>query len=241
MPSLARSNSAGTIPVIRTSASINLPANKGACDSGEEARLLQRSKSGSAVWDDYCPAPPFDLGIDEPAGITGEEGKAAEDKGVANAAATGDIEWGIDWGNMDFDEVVEGAVKNVVGQSAGHMSPAGFSTPTEVAKTTVEGESSGKGAASSSEAPVPEKRERSIQKAPPSQRSPYVNIEMRKDFTCNAETNKVYALVMLFGGGGGTRRTSQGDDTTCVFVPVATFFLLFSFFACNDLSYCYFS
>ena len=114
-PPLARSNSAGTIPVIRTSAAINLPANKGACDSGEEARLLQRSKSGSAVWDDYCPAPPFDLGIDEPAGITGEEGKAAEDKGVANAPATGDIEWGIDWGNMDFDEVVEGAVKNAVG------------------------------------------------------------------------------------------------------------------------------
>ena len=106
---------------------------------------------------------------------------------------------------MDFDEVVEGAVKNVVGQSAGHMSPAGFSTPTEVAKTTAEGESSGKGAASSSEEPVPEKRERRIQKAPPSQRSPYVNVEMRKDFTCNAETNRVYALVMLLGGGGTTR------------------------------------
>ena len=38
------------------------------------------------MWDDYCPAPPFDLGIDEPTGITGEEGKVAEDKGVANAA-----------------------------------------------------------------------------------------------------------------------------------------------------------
>ena len=193
------------------------------------------------MWDDYYPAPPFDLGIDEPAGITGEEGKAAEDKGVANAPATGDIEWGIDWGNMDFDEVVEGAVKNAVGQSAGHMSPAGFSTPIEVAKTTDEGESSSKGATSSSEEPVPEKRERRILKAPPSQRSPYVNVEMRKDFTCNAETNRVYALILLLGGGGGTRRTSQGDDTTCVFVPVATFFLLFSFFACNDLSYCYFS
>ena len=109
------------------------------------------------------------------------------------------------------------------------MSPAGFSTPTEVAKTTAEGESSGKGAASSSEEPVPEKRERRILKAPPSQRSPYVNVDMRKDFTCNAETNRVYALILLLGGGGGTRRTSQGDDTTCVFVPVATFFLLFSY------------
>ena len=181
------------------------------------------------MWDDYCPAPPFDLGIDEPAGITGEEGKAAEDKGVANAAATGDIEWGIDWGNMDFDEVVQGAVKNDVVQSAGHMSPAAFSTPTEVAKTTAEGESSGKGAASSSEEPVPEKRERRIQKAPPSQRSPYVNVEMRKDFTCNAETNRVYALILLLGGGGGTRRTSQGDDTMCVFLLVATSSCFFFF------------
>ncbi|SPT15745.1 unnamed protein product [Triticum aestivum] len=198
-PPLARSNSAGTIPVIRTSVAINLPANKGACDSGEEARLLQRSKSGSAVWDDYCPAPPSDLGIDEPAGITGEEGKAAEDKGVVNAAANGDIEWGIDWGNMDFNEVVEGAVKNAVGQSAGHMSPAGFSMPTEVAKTTAEWESSCKGAASSSEEPVPEKRERRIQKAPPSQRSPYVNVEIRKDFTCNAETNRVPQIINYRG------------------------------------------
>ena len=49
------------------------------------------------MWEDYCPAPPFDLGIDEPALITGEEGKAAEDKGVANAPATCDIEWGIYW------------------------------------------------------------------------------------------------------------------------------------------------
>ena len=181
------------------------------------------------MWDDYYPAPPFDLGVDELAGITSEEGKAAEDEGVANAPATGDIEWGIDWGKMDFDEVIEGAVKNVVGQSAGHMSPAGFSTPIEVAKTTDEGESSSKGATSSSEEPIPEKRERRILKAPPSQRSPYVNVEMRKDFTRNAETNRVYALILFFGGGGGTRRTSQGEDTTCVFLPVATFFLLFSF------------
>ncbi|XBJ19310.1 hypothetical protein VPH35_010298 [Triticum aestivum] len=91
------------------------------------------------------------------------------------------------------------------------MSPAGFSTPTEVAKTSVEGES-GKGDASISGKPVPKKRERRILKAPPSQRSPYVNIETRKDFTCNAETNRVYTMVLLFGG-GGTTRTSQGDDT----------------------------
>ena len=87
---------------------------------------------------------------------------------------------------MDFDEVVEGAVKNVVGQSAGNMSPAAFSTPTEVGKTIAEGESSSKGAASSSEEPVPEKRQRRILKAPPSQRSPYVNVEtaMQRQTEC---------------------------------------------------------
>ena len=98
-------------------------------------------------------------------------------------------------------------MKSVAGEGSGHISSFGFCTPTGEAKNSGEGESS-QGGASNHDDPIVQKHERRILKPPPSQRLPYVNLEVKKDFNCLAKVNRFYALVMLIGGAGtGTTRT----------------------------------
>jgi hypothetical protein len=105
-------------------------------------------------------------------------------KGAANVPATADIEWGIDWGIVDFANFMAAAGKSVGVGGTRHMSPPAFTTPPEEQKMFGEDDSNIGG--SSSSQPVHEVRERRIQKPPASQRSPYVNVEARRDFNCSA-------------------------------------------------------
>ncbi|KAI5022243.1 hypothetical protein ZWY2020_058973 [Hordeum vulgare] len=57
-------------------------------------------------------APTFDLRIDQTEENNSKDDNTTEFKRVANALPTADIEWGIDQGNLDFKEVIEGAVKS---------------------------------------------------------------------------------------------------------------------------------
>ena len=160
--------------------------------------IRRASSARSYHGDGFYDAPPFDLGLDldddSPVGTVDEPNKSQVTPQEAGLSKSSELDY---WDSETVREVCAAADKVVTGKAPIHIiisdSPDEFHTPDV---TGVLGGASGSGSTTSG--PPVQKRTRRIIKPAAVQRSPYIDYNKTKTFTCNEQVNKLYALVLYY-------------------------------------------
>ena len=136
----------------------------------------------------------LDLDDDSPVATVDEPNKSQVTPQEAGLSKSSELD---DWDSEIVREVCAAADKVVTGKAPIHIiisdSPYEFHTPDV---TGVLGGASGSGRTTSG--PPVQKHTRRIIKPAAVQRSPYIDYNKTKTFTCNEQVNKLYAAVLYY-------------------------------------------
>ena len=160
--------------------------------------IRRASSARSYHGDGFCDAPPFDLGLDldddPPVAKVDEPNKSQVTSQEAGLSKSSELD---DWDSETVREVCAAADKVVTGKAPIHIilsdSLDEFHTPDV---TGVLGGASGSGSTTSD--PPMQKRTRRIIKPTVVQRSPYIDYNKTKTFTCNEQVNKLHVAVLYY-------------------------------------------
>lgn len=170
--------------------------------SVQEAVQEQPRQRLPGIWDEYCPAPTFDLGVDEliPAWVN-DEAKNAKDSNITSNVETEtvgtshahdvinleDDDWALEYLIL-AEEAEQRATDLVADDIVGSLSPSTFLTPEKISCTQTVVGSDNKSFSSSSGEPVTNQYERRLIKPPPCMRSPFMDYNDKKEYYCKPKS-----------------------------------------------------